>query len=111
MSENNKITLKEVAERKEAKRLSVASGRYITRGNPKSGGLSSLYRATDIETSSMVALKIFRGEGGTDEVIEESFRREAQALSDLKHPHIVRILDSGRDEENNVHFIVMEWVE
>jgi serine/threonine protein kinase len=24
--------------------------------------------------------------------------------------HIVRILDSGRDEDNGVHFVVMEWV-
>ncbi|MBU2289077.1 MAG: protein kinase, partial [Gammaproteobacteria bacterium] len=111
MSENNKVTLKDIAERKEAKRLSLGDGRYITRGNPKSGGLSSVYRATDIETSSMVALKVFRSEGNTDEVIEESFRREVQALSDLTHRHIVRILDSGRDDENGVHFVVMEWVE
>lgn len=111
MSETSKITLKDLAERKEAKRLSLSDGRYVTRGNPKSGGLSSVYRATDIETSSMVALKVFRSEGSTDEVIEESFRREVQALSDLKHPHIVRILDSGRDDENGVHFVVMEWVE
>lgn len=111
MSETNKITIKEVAERREAKRLSLGDGRYVTRGNPKSGGLSSLYRATDIETSSMVALKVFRSEGNTDEVIEESFRREVQALSDLKHPHIVSILDSGKDEDNGLHFVVMEWVE
>lgn len=111
MSETNKITLKAVAQHKEAKRLSLGDGRYITRGDPKSGGLSSVYRATDIEASSMVALKVFRSEGSTDEVIEESFRREVQALSDLKHPHIVRILDSGRDNDNGVHFVVMEWVE
>lgn len=111
MSGNSRITLKDVAERKEAKRLSLSDGRYVTRGKPKSGGLSSVYRATDIETSSMVALKVFRSEGSTDEVIEESFRREVQALSDLQHPNIVRILDSGRDDENGVHFVVMEWVE
>lgn len=111
MSDSNTITLNTVAERKEAKRLSLGDGRYVTRGNPKSGGLSSVYRATDIETSSMVALKIFRSEGSTDEVIEESFRREVQALSDLTHPHIVRILDSGRDDDEGVHYVVMEWVE
>lgn len=111
MSETKTITLKDLSERKEAKRLSLGEGRYVTRGNPKSGGLSSLYRATDIETSSMVALKVFRSEGSTDEVIEESFRREVQALSDLKHPHIVRILDTGRDDDNGVHYVVMEWVE
>ena len=111
MSENNTITLKDLSVRKEAKRLSFGEGRYVTRGNPKSGGLSSVYRATDIETSSMVALKVFRSKGSTDEVIEESFRREVQALSDLKHPHIVQFLDSGRDDENGVHYVVMEWIE
>lgn len=111
MSETKTITLKDLAERKEAKRLSLGDGRYVTRGNPKNGGLASIYRATDIETSSMVALKVFRSEGSTDEVIEESFRREVQALSDLIHPHIVRILDSGRDDDNGVHYVVMEWVE
>jgi len=111
VSETHKITLKSVAARKEATRLSLGDGRYVTRGNPKSGGLSSVYRATDIETSSMVALKVFRSEGSTDEVIEESFRREVQALSDLSHPNIVRILDSGRDENEGVHYVVMEWVE
>lgn len=111
MSESKTITFKDLADRKEAKRLSLGDGRYITRGNPKSGGLSSVYRATDIETSSMVALKVFRSEGATDEVIEESFRREVQALSDLNHPHIVRILDSGRDDDNCVHYVVMEWVD
>lgn len=103
--------MKEVAKKPDAKRLTFADGRYVTRGDPRSGGLSSVYRATDIETSSMVALKLFRSGSVTDDVIEESFRREVQALSDLKHAHIVRILDSGRDEDNGVHFVVMEWVE
>lgn len=111
MSERKKITLRDAEERKGVPRLSFAGGRYVTRGSPRSGGLSSVYRATDIETSSMVALKVFRGEGSTDDVIEESFRREVQALSDLSHPNIVRILDSGRDAHNGQHFIVMEWVE
>lgn len=111
MGENKKLTMHTIAERKEAKRLSLADGRYITRGNPRSGGLASVYRALDMETEEPVALKVFRTGDGTDEVIEESFRREVQALSDLRHSNIVRILDSGRDEENAAHFIVMEWVE
>jgi len=88
------ITAKDVAERKEAKRMQFADGRYITRGNARSGGLASVYRATDADTGGTVALKIFRSGDGTDEVIEESFRREVQALTDLKHPNIVQILDS-----------------
>lgn len=111
MGEDKKLTMQTIVERKEARRLSFANDRYITRGNPRSGGLASVYRAMDMETEVPVALKVFRTGDGTDEVIEESFRREVQALSDLRHPNIVRILDSGRDEENAAHYIVMEWVE
>jgi serine/threonine protein kinase len=96
---------------KKARPLVMADGRYITLGNPRSGGIASVYKAMDADTSKTVALKVFRTGDGTDEVIEESFRREAQALSDLRHPNVVRILDSGRDEKNAAHFIVMEWIE
>lgn len=96
--------------RKETKKLFFANGRYVTRGAPRSGGLASVYQAMDTDTGSMVALKVFRSGDCTDEVIEESFRREVQALSDLKHPNIVRILGAGRDEDNDAHYIVMEWV-
>lgn len=104
------ITMKDVQGRGEAKRLSISGGRYVTRGAPRSGGLASVYRATDTDTGETVALKVFRSGDVTDEVIEESFRREVQALSDLNHPNIVRIRDSGRDYENGTHFIVMDWI-
>ena len=111
MGDGKKLTISAVVERKEAKRLSFSDARYITRGNPRSGGLASVYCATDTETGNRIALKVFQTGEGTDAVIEESFRREVQALSDLRHPNIVRILDSGRDEVNDAHFIAMEWVE
>lgn len=95
----------------QAQRLQFSGGRYITRGKPRSGGLASVYRATDVDTGQEVAIKVFRSADSTDEVIEESFRREVQALSDLNHPNIVRIMDSGRDVEHGAHFIVMDWVE
>lgn len=111
MEGGNKATASAANVGKAVKRLSFSDGRYVTKGNPKSGGIASVYRATDVETENPVALKVFQSGNGTDAVIEESFRREVQALSDLKHPNIVRILDSGFDEENAAHYIVMEWIE
>jgi serine/threonine protein kinase len=111
MASGTKPTMAVIADRKDAKKLSFAKARYITRGNPRSGGLASVYQAMDTDSGDTVALKIFRAGAGIDTVIEESFRREVQALSDLRHPNIVRILDSGRDEDNDAHFITMEWVE
>lgn len=92
-------------------RLMLADGRYVTRGKPRSGGLAQVYCATDTETGETVAVKLFRGSGKPDDIIEESFRREVQALSELKHPGIIRILESGRDDEEAAHFLVMDWVE
>src|SRR5207247_1048699 len=39
----------------------------------------------------------------------ERFQREAKAISELVHPHMVRVYDSGRD--GTVHYIAMEYVE
>ncbi|MGH9896898.1 MAG: hypothetical protein ACREA0_33845, partial [bacterium] len=76
-------------------RRMIANGRYYTKGNPREGGLASVYRAMDTELDRPVALKVFRKMSGTDDVVEESFRREVQALSDLRHHSIVEIFDSG----------------
>ncbi len=106
------LTLKDVQARKEAPRLVFAAGRFVTRGAPRAGGLGSVYRATDTDTGDTVALKVLRrSQGASDAVIEESFRREVAALSDLKHESIVRIIDSGPDESQSAHYIAMEWVE
>lgn len=91
-------------------KLTLADGRYVTRGAPRHGGLAAVYLATDTETGESVAVKVFRGSGAPDDVIEESFRREVQALSEIKHPHVIRIHDFGRDDDQSVHYLVMDWV-
>lgn len=111
MGQRETMTLNVGQPLKSAPKLLVANGRYVTRGAPRSGGLASVFQATDTDSGDTVALKVFKTGEGTDPVIEESFRREVQALTDLKHPNIVRILDSGRDAEADLHYIVMEWVE
>src|SRR5512145_2432224 len=37
------------------------------------------------------------------------FRREGRALARLRHPHIVRVYDLGRD--GDVYYLVMEFVD
>lgn len=65
-------------------KLTLADGRYVTRGAPRNGSLAIVYLASDTETGESVAVKVFRSTGEPDDVIEESFRREVQALSELK---------------------------
>ena len=105
------MTLAGVAHRKNSERKQLADGRYVITGKPRAGGLASVYRALDTADEQFVALKVFRAVSGPDEIIEESFRRETQALSDLKHPHVVKIFDAGFDEVSGEHYIAMEWVD
>ncbi|RYZ78020.1 MAG: serine/threonine protein kinase, partial [Proteobacteria bacterium] len=87
-----------------------ANGRYVTSGSPRSGGIANVYKALEIETGKNVAIKVFRNSSGVDDVVKESFRREARALSELKHENIVKIIDSGLEADTGEHFIIMEWV-
>ena len=110
-SSKKTLTLNGAKERKDQNKRLVADGRYLISGNPRRGGLANVYRAFDTMEERHVALKLFRGSTERDDVVEESFRRETQALSALRHPNNIEIYDSGFDEETGEHYICMEWVD
>lgn len=71
------------------------------------GGMGTVYRARDRSSDETVAVKIMRD--GT-EVDGARFEREAQILSTLDHPRIVRYLAHGKTPDDEP-FIAMEWLE
>lgn len=72
------------------------------------GGMADVYLALDLILDRQVAVKILKDDSSADKVALERFAREAQASTKLSHPNIVDIYDVGDD--NNVHYIVMEYV-
>jgi serine/threonine-protein kinase len=85
------------------------SGRYELGDRLGSGGMSTVYRATDRILERQVAVKILAEHLSDDERFVARFRREALAVAKLIHPNIVQVYDTGIDEGR--HFIVMEYVE
>ncbi|MBW4492404.1 MAG: protein kinase [Oscillatoria princeps RMCB-10] len=86
--------------------------RYALSPNPLSGGMADVYRARDYEQEErLVAVKLFKHEQLEADILAESFRRETQALKELKHPGIVELLDSGVARATGHHFLVLEWME
>lgn len=85
------------------------SGRYKIVRTIGGGGMAHVYLARDMILDRDVAIKVLRFDfAGEDEFLRR-FQREAQAASSLAHPNIVSIYDIG--EEENIHFIVMEYVD
>ena len=85
------------------------SGRYELGDRLGSGGMSNVYRATDLTLERTVAVKILAEHLSDDERFVARFRREALAVAKLIHPNIVQVYDTGIDEGR--HYIVMEYVE
>lgn len=85
------------------------SGRYELGDRLGSGGMSNVYRATDLILERTVAVKILAEHLSDDERFVARFRREALAVAKLIHPNIVQVYDTGVDEGR--HYIVMEYVE
>ncbi len=85
------------------------AGRYRLDARIGSGGMSTVYRAFDQTLERPVAIKVMHREIASDSDQLERFRREARAVAQLSHPHVVGVIDAG--EEDGRPFIVFEHVE
>ena len=74
-----------------------------------SGGMGTVYRARDRHRGEVVALKILHAGPGAPEE-SERFVREAQLLSELRHPGIVSHIAHGQGPLGQ-RFLAMEWLE
>jgi eukaryotic-like serine/threonine-protein kinase len=72
------------------------------------GGMSTLYRATDLRSGRQVALKVPHPEMEADPILVERFEREQQIGQELDHPGIVKTYDG---EERSRLYMVIEWVD
>lgn len=88
---------------------SLLSGRYRIHEVIGRGGMSTVYRATDIVLGRPVAVKVLLAAlAEADPSYVARFRREARAVASLRHPALVKIYDTG--VEHGEHYIVMEYV-
>src|SRR2546422_10556066 len=87
----------------------LISDRYQLGDRLGSGGMSSVYKATDRVLERTVAVKILAEHLSDDEKFVARFRREALAVAKLIHPNIVQGYDTGGDHDR--HYIVMEYGE
>jgi serine/threonine-protein kinase len=71
-------------------------------------GMSTLYRATDLNSGRQVALKVPHAEMESDPILLERFKREQEIGQELDHPGVVKTYNS---EQRSRPYMVIEWVE
>lgn len=72
------------------------------------GGMGTVYKAHHETLNIAVAIKIFHTQPDSPGS-KERFLREAQLMAQLRHPNIVAVMNAGI--EDDIHFIVMEYIE
>ena len=72
------------------------------------GGMSTLFKATDLDSGRQVAIKVPHAEMEADPILVERFKREQEIGQELDHPGVVKTYEPG---ERSRAYMVIEWVE
>src|SRR5680860_63929 len=86
----------------------VLSGRYRLEAKLGSGGMSTVYLASDETLDRPVAVKVMHREMSEQPDQLQRFRQEARAVAKLTHPNVVAVIDAG--EDGGHPYIVFEYV-
>lgn len=86
-----------------------AIGRFKVLEELGSGSQGVIYKAEQLGTKRIVALKIIREGAFASAVERRRFENEIQLASQLKHPNIVAIFECGQDHGRD--YFAMEYVE
>jgi serine/threonine-protein kinase len=72
------------------------------------GGFAEVFVARDLRLKREVAVKVTRPDFAVNAQMMQRFRREAEVIAALRHPHIMPIYDIG--EADGIAYIVMPYV-
>jgi DNA-directed RNA polymerase specialized sigma24 family protein len=88
----------------------VLSGRFRIEEALGQGGMGAVYRATDLQSNDVVALKVLLPAAEDEPNLKRRFEREAEMIRRVEHPHFVRYLASGQTP-GEPEFVVMELLD
>ena len=88
----------------------LLDGRYLLHGMIGSGGVGTVYQATQTSVSRPVAVKLLNAGLSHDDESLARFDLEAKALARLSHPGCVTLFDFGHDQDLDAYYMVMEYI-
>jgi serine/threonine protein kinase len=86
-------------------------GPYQIKRTLGSGGMGTVYLATQLSLQRDVALKVLKPSRLATPGAADNFLREAARTAQLNHPHLVSVHDAGRDEASGLVYYAMTYVD
>lgn len=83
-------------------------GKYEIRERLGRGGMADVYKAYQPGMNRFVAVKVMHSHLSDSADFIERFKREAQNVGQLRHPHILNVIDF--DAEDDLYYMVMEFI-
>ncbi len=83
-------------------------GRYQIEAILGQGGMSTVYKAKDLNLQRTVAIKLIHAHLSNDSTFVRRFEQEAAAVAQLRHPNIIQVYDFNH--EGDVYYMVLEYV-
>ncbi len=74
------------------------------------GGMGVVYEGEHVRLKRRVAIKVLLSQYARHAEVIERFRREAEVVGSLGHPHIVQVFDVDETEQHDP-FLVMEYLD
>lgn len=94
---------------------SVIDGKYRIDDLLGQGGMGMVFRVTHVQLKKTFALKVMLFDKAKDDADRANrlarFKREAEVLARISHPNIVMVTDFGAVGEEQLPYIVMEFIE
>src|SRR5580658_4697915 len=81
---------------------------YLVEKLVSRSGMASIYRAKDVRSDRVVALKIPHPEVESDPLFFDRFKREEEIGKKLDHPGVMKVYD---DPDRSRIYMAMEWVD
>jgi eukaryotic-like serine/threonine-protein kinase len=89
--------------------MDILGDRYQLQEPISHSGSGTIYRAQDVQTDQVVAVKMLRDVDRTDPKFVRRFQQMSKMLEGLPHPSNVQVYDYGQTDGR--YYIVMELVE
>ncbi|MGQ7295586.1 Stk1 family PASTA domain-containing Ser/Thr kinase [Quadrisphaera sp. KR29] len=86
----------------------LIDARYLVHDRIASGGMATVYLATDTRLERPVALKVMHSHLAADASFVARFTREARSAARLSHPGVVSVYDQGASD--STVYLAMEYI-